>query len=224
MSKIYSIAVDGPSGSGKSTLAKRLSKDLNIAYLDTGAMYRSVGLYCKENRVNADNENEVVEILDKIKIEIDWTKNGQKTILNGEDVSVKIRDEEVGQMASKVATYLSVREMLVGIQQTFAVSNSIVMDGRDIGTYVLPQATIKFYIDATSEALAKRRYKELKEKGVETTYDVVLADIKERNERDKNRKNAPLVQAEDAIYLDTSNLDFEEVYNKVMVNIEKVIV
>ncbi len=221
--KIYSIAIDGPSGSGKSTLAKKLSKYLNVAYLDTGAMYRSVGLYCKNNGIDPSNEGKVSESIDKINIEILWGENGQTTVLNGQDVSLAVRDEEVGQMASKVAEYKAVREMLVKLQQRFADNNSIVMDGRDIGTNVLPKATIKFYIDATAETRADRRYKELVEKGNTDTYEVVLADIIERDNRDKNRENAPLVQAVDAELVDTSNLTFDEVFEKVLNKINKAI-
>ncbi len=220
---IYSIAIDGPSGSGKSTLAKRLSKELNVAYLDTGAMYRSVGLFCKMNNINVSDEKEVSTNIDKINIEIIWSDNGQTTILNGEDVSLKIRQEDIGQMASKVAEYKDVRAMLVKLQQTFAVSNSIVMDGRDIGTYVLPNATIKFYVDASPETRANRRFKELQEKGSNEDYDTVLKDIIERDYRDKNREIAPLVLAKDAELIDTSSMTFEEVFYSVLERINKVV-
>ncbi len=220
---IYSIAIDGPSGSGKSTLAKRLSKELNIAYLDTGAMYRSVGLYCKMNGIDATKESAVSSVIDKIKIEILWGENGQTTVLNGEDVSLKIRQEDIGKMASIVAEYKEVRAMLVKLQQTFAVSYSIVMDGRDIGTYVLPNATIKFYIDASPETRADRRYKELVEKGSNDDYDTVLKDIIERDYRDKNREIAPLVLASDAELIDTSSMTFDEAFYSVLERIKEVV-
>ncbi len=220
---IYSIAIDGPSGSGKSTLAKRLSKELNVAYLDTGAMYRSVGLFCKNNGVDVNNEADVTGVLDKINIEILWGENGQTTMLNGDDVSLKIRQEDIGQRASKVGEYKEVRAMLVKLQQRFAVSNSIVMDGRDIGTYVLPEATIKFYIDASPETRADRRYKELVENGSNEDYETVLADIIERDFRDKNREIAPLVLAEGAELVDTSSMTFDEVFYSVLERIKTVV-
>ncbi len=220
---IYSIAIDGPSGSGKSTLAKRLSKELNIAYLDTGAMYRSVGLFCKMNGIDVSNESEVSGIIDKIKLDILWGEKGQTTILNGEDVSLKIRQEDIGKMASYVAEYKEVRAMLVRLQQTFAVSNSIVMDGRDIGTFVLPNATIKLYIDASPETRADRRYKELAEKGSNVDYDTVLKDIIERDYRDKNREIAPLVIAPDAELIDTSSMTFDEAFYSVLERIKEVV-
>ncbi len=220
---IYSIAIDGPSGSGKSTLAKRLSKELNIAYLDTGAMYRSVGLYCKMNGIDPSNESEVSSVIDKINLEILWGEKGQTTILNGDDVSLAIRQEDIGKMASLVAEYKAVRAMLVKLQQSFAVSNSIVMDGRDIGTYVLPNATIKFYIDASPETRADRRYKELMEKGSNDNYDTVLKDIIERDFRDKNREIAPLVLATDAELIDTSSMTFDEAFYSVLERVKEVV-
>ncbi len=213
---IYSIAIDGPSGSGKSTLAKKISKELDVAYLDTGAMYRAVGLYCFENGVDVKDSEKISELLPNINVEIDWGTNGQITYLNGKDVSTDIRREEIGQRASQVAENKAVREKLVDAQQKFSLSNSIVMDGRDIGTHVLPNATLKFYVDASSEVRAERRCSELLAKGEDANYDQVLKEIIIRDDRDKNREIAPLTQAEDAILIDTSNMTLEEVLEKTL--------
>ncbi len=213
---IYSIAIDGPSGSGKSTLAKQISKELGVAYLDTGAMYRAVGLYCFENDIDVKDSAKINELLSNINVEIDWGVNGQITFLNGKDVSTEIRREEIGQRASQVAENKAVREKLVNEQRKFSLSNSIVMDGRDIGTKVLPDATIKFYIDASSEVRANRRCSELQEKGEKANYEEVLKEIIIRDERDKNREIAPLIQAKDAILVDTSNMTLEDVILKTL--------
>ncbi len=213
---IYSIAIDGPSGSGKSTLAKQISKELGVAYLDTGAMYRAVGLYCFENSIDVKDAVKIGEVLPEINVEIDWGVNGQITYLNGKDVSTDIRREEIGQRASQVAENKVVREKLASAQRKFSLSNSIVMDGRDIGTQVLPNATVKFYVDASSEVRANRRCSELLAKGENANYDEVLKEIIIRDERDKNREIAPLTQAEDAILLDTSNMTLEEVLVKTL--------
>ncbi len=214
--KIYSIAIDGPSGSGKSTLAKQISKELGVAYLDTGAMYRAVGLYCFENGIDVKDSEKLNEIIPNVNVEIDWGVNGQITYLNGKDVSTEIRREEIGQRASQVAENKVVREKLASEQRKFSLSNSIVMDGRDIGTHVLPDATIKFYVDASSEVRADRRCSELLAKGENANYDEVLKEIIIRDERDKNREIAPLTQAVDAILVDTSNMTLEEVIEKTL--------
>ncbi len=213
---IYSIAIDGPSGSGKSTLAKQISKKLGVAYLDTGAMYRAVGLYCFENGIDVKDSVKISEVLPNINVEIDWGVNGQITYLNGKDVSTDIRREEIGQRASQVAENKVVREKLVEAQRKFSLSNSIVMDGRDIGTQVLPNATLKFYIDASSEVRAERRCSELIAKGENANYDEVLKEIIIRDERDKNREIAPLTQAEDAILVDTSTMTLDEVLDNTL--------
>ncbi len=213
---IYSIAIDGPSGSGKSTLAKQISKELGVAYLDTGAMYRAVGLYCFENGIDVKDIEKINEVIQNINVEIDWGVNGQITYLNGKDVSTDIRREEIGQRASQVAEIKVVREKLVNAQRKFSLSNSIVMDGRDIGTHVLPDATLKFYVDASSEVRADRRCSELLAKGENANYDEVLKEIIIRDDRDKNREIAPLTQAEDAILVDTSNMTLEEVLAKTL--------
>ncbi len=214
--KIFSIAIDGPSGSGKSTLAKKISQELQVAYLDTGAMYRAVGLYCFENNIDIKDNVKVIEMLPNINVEIDWGVNGQITFLNGKDVSTEIRREEIGQRASQVAENKVVREKLVAAQRKFSLSNSIVMDGRDIGTQVLPDATLKFYVDASSEVRADRRCSELKAKGEDANYDEVLKEIIIRDERDKNREVGPLTQAVDAIFVDTSNMALKEVLEKTL--------
>ncbi len=213
--KIFSVAIDGPSGSGKSTVAKQISKNLGIAYLDTGAMYRAVALYCNKNNVNVDSETEVNEALKNIEIKISWSFDGQITYLNGENVSCDIRVDEIGRMASKIAEYKEVRKYLVDLQRTFAVSNSIIMDGRDIATNVLPDANIKIYLDASVDRRSERRYEELIHRGFKADYVTIYKEIEIRDARDKSREIAPLVQAEDAIYIDTSNMDIDEVIAKI---------
>lgn len=221
--KVYAIAIDGPSGSGKSTLAKQISKHFDIGYLDTGAMYRTVAYFCLENQIDLENGEDVKSVLSKIDIGVKWDKNGQHTLLNGFDVSKKIRQEIVSQGASKVAVIEEVRTLLVKLQRRISENNSMVLDGRDIGTIVLPNAQVKLYIDATPEKRADRRHKELVEKGLEANYDVILKDVIERDYRDKHRDIGPLAQARDAIYLDTTELSFDEVFEKTVAIVEKII-
>ncbi len=212
---IFSVAIDGPSGSGKSTVAKQISKQLGIAYLDTGAMYRAVALYCNSNNVDADSEGQVNAALKNIDVQISWSFDGQITYLNGTNVSSDIRNDEIGRLASKIAEYREVRKYLVDLQRTFAVSNSIVMDGRDIATNVLPDANIKIYLDASVETRSERRYEELIHSGYKADYLTIYKEIEIRDNRDKTREIAPLVQAEDAVYIDTSDMTIEEVIEKI---------
>ena len=211
----YKIAIDGPSGTGKSTTAKILAKDLSFIYIDTGAMYRAVGLYCFKNNIDIDNEKEVVKILDNIDINIFYKDGNQEIELNGEIVSKEIRENHISHCASVVSQYKDVRENLVSLQQNLAKKNSVIMDGRDIGTVVLPDADLKIYLIASNEVRAERRYEELIEKGQTVEYEKILEELKERDYRDSHRENSPLRRADDAIELDNSNMTIEEVVDKI---------
>lgn len=211
----YKIAIDGPSGTGKSTTAKILAKDLSFIYIDTGAMYRAVGLYCYRNNIDIDSEEDVVKSLDNIKINIFYKDGNQEIELNGEIVSKEIRENHISKCASVVSQYKEVRERLVALQQELAKKNSVIMDGRDIGTVVLPDADLKIYLVASDDVRAERRYKELIEKGQDVDLEKIKEELKERDFRDSNRENSPLKQAEDAILLDNSKMTIEEVVEKV---------
>ena len=212
----YRIALDGPSGAGKSSIAKRLSAELGFVYVDTGAMYRSIGLYCLQNGIDTADEAAVTAALPQIDIALKYVGGEQRVILNGTDVSKEIRINEVSMAASKVSAYKAVRAFLLDTQRNMAKTQSVIMDGRDIGTVVLPDAEIKIFIVADPEERAKRRYKELIERGQNVPFEEVLKDIIQRDYNDENRAEAPLRQAEDAIRLDTSLLDFEQSYNAVL--------
>ena len=212
----YRIALDGPSGAGKSTIAKRLSAELGFVYVDTGAMYRSIGLYCLQNGIDTADEAAVTAALPQIDIALKYVDGEQRVILNGTDVSKEIRINEVSMAASKVSAYKAVRAFLLDTQRNMEKTQSVIMDGRDIGTVVLPDAEIKIFIVADPEERAKRRYKELIERGQNVPFEEVLKDIIQRDYNDENRAEAPLRQAEDAIRLDTSLLDFEQSYNAVL--------
>jgi len=201
---MISVAIDGPAGAGKSTIAKMVSKELGYIYVDTGALYRSIGYYVLKNGGDIDNADSVVSFLPEIQVEIKFIDGVQHVFVNDEDVSDKIRTEEVSQAASKASAIPVVRAFLLDLQRSFAKKYNIVMDGRDIGTVVLPDATVKIFLTASAEERANRRYLEQKERGYDVNYDDILADIKERDYRDMNREIAPLKCADDAIYLDTS--------------------
>ena len=176
----YSIAVDGPAGAGKSTIAKRIAKELNFIYVDTGAMYRAMSIYFLDNGVNRMQEDQITKACDNINIHIVYKDGVQQVILNGENVTGRLRMEEVGKMASKISVYNAVRTKLVDLQRKLAEDNDVIMDGRDIGTVVLPDATLKIYLTASVSARAKRRYDELVEKGESPGFDSIAAGIKER--------------------------------------------
>lgn len=210
-SKYFSIAVDGPSGAGKSSLSKRLAKEFSFVYVDTGAIYRTVGLYCYNNGIDRKDEAAVSSAYPDINIEIKYDENGiQRMYLNSEDVTDEIRLPEISICASDVSALPSCRDFLMSMQRSFAESYNVIMDGRDIGTVVLPDADLKIYLTASPEARAQRRLLELQQKGVETTFEEVLKDIEYRDYQDTHRETAPLKQAEDAILVDTSDIDFEE--------------
>lgn len=212
----FAIAIDGPSGSGKSTVAKRIAKELDIIYVDTGAMYRAVGLYCINNGIDTKNDTAVSEIVDEIKLTIKPEKGIQKIYLDGIDVTDTIRTQEVGQAASDVGVILKVRERLVEIQREIAKGNSVIMDGRDIGTNVLTDAQYKIYLDASTDERTNRRCNELREKGLPCEKETVKQQIIERDFNDMNRKHNPLKIAETAIVIDSSNMTIEDVTAKII--------
>ena len=207
---MVSVAIDGPAGAGKSTLARRLAAELGYIYVDTGAMFRTIGLYAL--RAGKDpNDNEAVNaLLPEISLKFAFIEGEQHIYLNGEDVSTAIRTEEVGMAASAVGANPEVRAFLLGMQRDMAKTQDVLMDGRDIGTVVLPDATVKIFLTASPEARATRRWKEYQQKGVEVSYEEVLADVRQRDYQDTHRAAAPLRQADDAQLLDTSEMNFEQ--------------
>ena len=209
------IAIDGPAGAGKSTIAKRLSEELGFVYIDTGAMYRTIGLACIQKGVDLGDEAAVTEVAEQAQIDIQYLDGVQHMFLSGEDVSGLIRTEEVGNAASKISQYLKVRELLVAMQQDLGTKYNVVMDGRDIGTKVLPDASLKIYLTASVEVRAKRRYKEYTEKGIAADYEEIKRDIAQRDHNDMTREHSPLCKAEDAVEVDSSDLSIEEVVKTV---------
>ena len=207
---MISVAIDGPSGAGKSTLARRLAADLGYVYVDTGAMYRAIGLYASRQGVDLHDEAAVAALLPRIQLDIRLVDGTQHVYLNGEDVSEAIRAEAIGMAASAVSAHGAVRAFLLETQRSLAAGQNVLMDGRDIGTVVLPHATVKIFLTASPEARARRRCLELRQKGKDADYETVLADIRRRDEQDTNRPIAPLRQAEDAIRIDTSEIDFDQ--------------
>ncbi len=214
--KNFNLAIDGPAGAGKSTIAKRIAKQLDFIYVDTGAMYRAMALYFLRNNITAEQVDKIEEACKNINITIEYRNGEQLVILNGENVNGFIRTEEVGNMASATSVNKAVRLKLVELQQELARRESVVMDGRDIGTYVLPGADLKIYLTASSGERAKRRWMELKNKGIAADIDAIEKDIIERDRRDMTREFAPLKQAEDAVYLDTSYMTIDEVVEKII--------
>ena len=207
---MISVAIDGPSGAGKSSLAKRLAKELGYLYVDTGAMYRAIGLYAKRAGADTKNAAAVEALLPSIRLELKYVDGAQRVLLCGEDVSEAIRAEEIGMAASDVSAHPAVRRFLLDTQRNMALTHDLLMDGRDIGTVILPNATVKIFLTASPEARAKRRMLELQQKGQPAEYETVLEDIRQRDWQDTHRETAPLKQAEDAVLVDTSELDFEE--------------
>lgn len=207
----YSIAIDGPSGAGKSTLAKMIAAELNFLYVDTGAIYRTVGLYAKKNNVDPHDGPAVTALLDSIKIDMNYGEDGlQRMYLNGEDVTTDIRQHEISAYASAVSAIPEVRAFLLEMQRSFARTNNVVMDGRDIGTVVLPDAQIKIFLTADPEDRARRRYEELLQRGQQADYETVLKDLIQRDYNDSHRASAPLRQAEDAVLLDTTGNSLQQ--------------
>ena len=207
---MISVAIDGPSGAGKSSMARRLAADLGYTYVDTGAMYRAIGLYARRAGVDTKDADAVGVLLPQIKLDIRLENGAQHILLNGEDVTEAVRAEDIGMAASDVSAHPAVRAFLLDTQRNLAASRDVLMDGRDIGTVVLPNATVKIYLTASADARARRRLAELLEKGKQTDYETVLADIEQRDYQDTHRAVAPLRQAEDAILVDTSDIGIEE--------------
>lgn len=205
-----SIAIDGPSGAGKSTIAKKLAKSLGFVYVDTGALYRAIGYATIQKGIDYSCTQDVIDILPTISVDIMYENGIQKVLLNSVDVSAYIRTPEVSMAASAVSAIPEVRKFLFDTQQNIAKSNNVIMDGRDIGTVVLPNAQIKIFLTASAEDRAQRRYDELIEKGMDVQYDSILADMKQRDYNDSHRSVAPLKPADDAILIDTSGNSLEE--------------
>lgn len=206
----YSIAMDGPVGAGKSTLARICAANLGFVYIDTGALYRAVALFCHRNGIEIENVQGVVSALDNINIVLEKGENAQKVLLNGEDVSEGIRIPEVSLMASAVSAIPQVREFLLDMQRSFAKTQNVIMDGRDIGTVILPNADLKLFITTDAKIRAKRRFDELAAKGITVTFEEVLDDLQTRDFNDMNREIAPLKQADDAFLIDTGEMNLEQ--------------
>ena len=207
----YSVAIDGPAGAGKSTIAKLISREMGYIYVDTGAMYRAMAVYFSKNKVNPEDESAINEAVKNLDIKIEYQNGEQQVILNGENVTGLLRTEETGNMASKTSKYKEVRSKLVELQRELAKTTDVVMDGRDIGTTVLPDAFVKIYLTASSDARAKRRYDELVAKGEQCDLSAIKEDIEKRDYQDMHREISPLKQAEDAVLLDTSDMNIEQV-------------
>ena len=220
MKNMITIALDGPSGSGKSTIAKRLSQKLNILYLDTGAMYRATALKALKLNIDTFDEAGVKTFIDNIDLDIKYIDGAQHTYLDGEDVSEKIREPQVSMAASNISSLKCVRLKMVDMQRKIASGTSCVLDGRDIGSYVLPNANHKFYVTASVDVRADRRFKELKLKGHDVDFKALRDEIEQRDFNDKNRDFAPLKKADDAIEIDTSFMTIEQVVNKVLSFVE----
>lgn len=208
--KPIAVAIDGPVGAGKSSIARAAAQRLGFIYCDTGALYRSVGLYCHRNGVDLKSADAIAAQLDKIKLEIRLVDGTQRVLLNGEDISEEIRLPEISMAASAVASVPAVRAALLDLQRNTAAKSSVIMDGRDIGTVVLPNADVKIFLTAAPEIRAKRRFDELVAKGEDVKFEDVLRELNERDYADSHRETAPLKQAEDAVLADTSDLDFEQ--------------
>lgn len=218
---MIAVAIDGPVGAGKSSLARICAKRLGYIYVDTGALYRTVGLFCTRNNIDTDNHTAVkLAINSKLKLEIKLIDGTQHVYMNGEDVSEDIRTPEMSMMASKVSAIGEVRHYLVDIQRKMAEENNVIMDGRDIGTVILPNAQVKIFITAKPEIRAKRRYDELIAKGMDVKFEDVLSDLNKRDYNDSHRAEAPLKQADDAVLLDTSEIDFDGSANAIIKIIE----
>lgn len=208
---MISIALDGPSGAGKSTVAKKCAERFGFKYVDTGAIYRTIGLAAFNKGIDTKNSAAVVSMLPELDIDLSYNESGeQRMILNGSDVSEEIRSPEISMCASNVSAIAAVRDYLTDMQRNMAKKYDVIMDGRDIGTVILPNADVKVFLTASADSRAARRYKELIKKGSEISFNEVLSDMKLRDEQDTKRAAAPLKAAEDAVYLDTSNMSFDE--------------
>lgn len=215
------IAIDGPAGAGKSTIAKMLAKKLGFVYVDTGAMYRAMAYYFLKNDIRPEDENAIANACPKVDVTITYQNGEQQVVLNGENVNSVIRTEEVGNMASATSVYPVVRTKLVELQRELAKTTDVIMDGRDIGTCVLPNAQLKIYLTASSQTRAKRRYDELREKAIDCNMEEIEKDIIERDYRDMHRETSPLKQADDAVLVDSSTMSIEEVVDTIYKMYEK---
>lgn len=211
----FIVAIDGPAGSGKGTIANRIANELNLVNIDTGATYRCLALAVLRANVEIDDTENILKVFDSISIEIQGTNDEQTIVLNNEDVTQKIRSFEVTQVVSQISAIPEVRLRLVEFQRMLANNKNVIMDGRDIGTYVFPNADVKIYLDASLEERAKRRYEENQQKGIEATYEEVLENIRMRDRQDKAKEIGALKIAEDAIYIDSTNMTIDEVANEV---------
>ena len=212
----YNIAIDGPAGAAKSTIAKKVAKKLGYIYVDTGALYRGMAVYFLENGVSADETEQIGKMCRQAVVTLGYEDGVQQVYLNGENITAKLREEEVGKMASVSSAIKEVRLQLLELQRDLAAKENVVMDGRDIGTNVLPQAETKIYLTASVETRAKRRFLELQEKGVPCVLEEIAKDIEDRDYRDMNRDVAPLKQAEDAVYIDSSEMSIDEVVAEIL--------
>ena len=217
----FNVAIDGPAGAGKSTIAKAVAAKLGFIYVDTGAMYRAIALYLLNHNIASDDEKAIEESLDDINVEIAYVDGSQQVLLNGDNVSKEIRREEVGNMASATSVYGCVRSKLLSLQRELARKSDVIMDGRDIGTCVLPDAQVKVYLTASVDCRAQRRYKELVEKGETPVLEDIKKDISDRDYRDMHRDIAPLKQAEDAVRVDSSDMTIQEVVDTIVGLCEK---
>ena len=216
------IALDGPAGAGKSTIAKRVAKALDFIYVDTGALYRTIGLAATRRNIEPIPSSKVEDLLDQITVDLTFNeKSEQIVLLNGEDVSGLIRTPEASMMASRISAVPSVRSYLLDLQRNMAKNHNVIMDGRDIGTVVLPNAKVKIFLTASPEARATRRYKELCEKGMNVKYEDILSDVIERDYNDSHRETAPLKPAEGCVMVDTTELDFEQSVEKIIAVIKE---
>ena len=211
----FIVAMDGPAGTGKGTITSLISKEMGLVNIDTGATYRCVALYAIKNNIKLEEKEKIIESLPNIHIDMKNEQGIQKVYLNNEDVTSEIRSKEVTKIVSQVSSIVEVRLAMVEVQRNLAEGKDVIMEGRDITTYVFPNADVKIYLDANEEERAKRRYKEMQEKGIEMTYDEVLKNIQIRDKNDKEKEIGALKIAEDAIYIDTTNLSIEEVKEKV---------
>lgn len=212
---MINIAIDGPAGAGKSSVAKAVASKLGFIYVDTGALYRSIGVNALRHGIKTDDADAVIALLPETKVELRYINGTQRVFLNGEDVSEAIRMPEASMAASNVSAIPAVRTFLLDLQRDMAKNNNVIMDGRDIGTVILPEAQYKFFLTASAQVRADRRFKELKEKGIDVDYNALLEEIIQRDYNDSHRETAPLRQADDAILIDSSNMTLEESINAI---------
>ena len=218
----FVVAIDGPAGSGKGTITKLVGNKLNLINIDTGATFRCVALAMLDNKIGLNEEEKITELLNNIKIDLTEEDGKQKVMLNGKDVTLEIRTPKVNEFVSPVSKLKIVRENLLILQRKMAEGKNVIMEGRDIGTAVFPNADVKIYLDATAEERAKRRLKQNKENNIESSYEEILESIKSRDNQDSNREISPLRKAEDAIYVDSTNMTIEEVTDYIIEIIKKV--